>query len=95
MIPISLFIQFFFYVYPSQRNLWEDISTGCPVFPLAYTNSQTLISITLLNLSYFSHPVDCTITQFKAEDKSLICSFGVPIAQCNQLLAPHLGSQSN
>ena len=55
----------------AQRNLREDISTGRPVFLLAYTISQTLISITLLNLTYSSHPVDCTIIQFKAEDRCL------------------------
>ena len=54
-----------------QRNLREEVSTGRPVFLLAYTISQTLISITLLNLTYSSHPVDCTIIQFKAEDRCL------------------------
>ena len=58
-------------IYPSQPNLREDISTGRPVFLLAYTILQTLISITLLNLTYSSHPVDCTIIQFKAEDRCL------------------------
>ena len=60
-------------LYPviSQRNLREDISTGRPVFLLAYTISQTLISITLLNLTYSSHPVDYTNIQFKSEDRCL------------------------
>ena len=35
------------------------------------TISQTLISITILNLTYSSHPVDCTIIQFKSEDRCL------------------------
>ena len=55
----------------AQQNLREDVSTGRPVFLLAYTISQTLISITLLYLTYSSHPVDCTIIQFKAEDRCL------------------------
>ena len=55
----------------AQRYLREDFSTGRPVFLLAYTISQTLISITLLNSTYFSHSVDCTIILFKAEDRYL------------------------
>ena len=47
------------------------VVTGRPVFLLAYTISQTLISITLLNSTYSSHPVDCAIIQFKAEDRCL------------------------
>ena len=55
----------------TRRYLREDVSTRRPVFPLAYTILQTLISIILLNSTYSSHLVDCTIIQFKAEDRCL------------------------
>ena len=55
----------------AQRYLMEDILTRHPVFLLVYTILQTFISITILNSTYSSHLVDCTIIQFKAEDRCL------------------------
>ena len=63
LVFISRFSELHIHTYASvpQLGIWFSSDTFL----------QTLISITLLNLTYSSHPVDCTIIQFKAEDRCL------------------------